>query len=449
MGWVHRLFVSHGSLGQGERRRSEQAFAEASNCVIVATSTLELGIDVGDLDRVIQIDSPPTVAGFLQRIGRTGRRAGTSRNALFLATSEESLLTAAGLLRLWASGYVEPAEPPAMPAHLVAQQILALTLQEADEGLPVTDWASWLGDPPVLGEAAMGRAEEVMAHLLAEDWLFADSGVLGPGRKAEKTIGRRNFLELMSVFVSDPLVSIRQGRIEIGQVPDLAITAALAMKPGPPRLLLAGRSWKVNDVDWKRRVAQVEPADEKASVRFPGLAQPLSYEVCQAVAEVLDGASIEPASLSERAAGKLAELQAALPRAAAGRTLLVRDADGLRWFTFAGLRANLELAARLDTLRSPITQRDNLSITLDPDVSREALEAARSSPTPPLALTHLVEDVSGALKLQQALPETLVRDIMIERLTDPDAVARTATAPIDSSETIQQELHHIADDEGA
>jgi ATP-dependent Lhr-like helicase len=50
--------------------------------VFVATSTLEFGIDVGDLDRVIQIDSPPTVAGLLQRIGRTGRRPGTSRNAL-------------------------------------------------------------------------------------------------------------------------------------------------------------------------------------------------------------------------------------------------------------------------------------------------------------------------------------------------------------------------------
>ncbi len=75
-------FVSHGSLGRDERRRSEQVFAEATNCVIVATSTLELGIDVGDLDRVIQIDSPPTVAGFRQRIGRTrpSSRVKTSRH---------------------------------------------------------------------------------------------------------------------------------------------------------------------------------------------------------------------------------------------------------------------------------------------------------------------------------------------------------------------------------
>ena len=150
-------YVSHGSLGRDERRRAEQAFAESTNCVIVATSTLELGIDVGDLDRVIQIDSPPTVAGLLQRIGRTGRRPGTSRNALFLATDQRSLLEAAGLLQLWGSGFVEPAVPPPLPLHLLVQQLLALVLQEADDGLGAATWPRWLGDPPVFGAAVMQR----------------------------------------------------------------------------------------------------------------------------------------------------------------------------------------------------------------------------------------------------------------------------------------------------
>ncbi|WP_398862529.1 helicase-related protein [Streptomyces pakalii] len=114
------VFLSHASLSADERARSDQAFAEARDCVIVSASTLELGIDVGDLDRVIQIDSPGTVASFLQRIGRTGRRAGTSRNCLFLATRTESLLQAAGLLTLWALGWVEPVTPPPSPRHPAA-----------------------------------------------------------------------------------------------------------------------------------------------------------------------------------------------------------------------------------------------------------------------------------------------------------------------------------------
>ena len=84
-----RTFVSHSSLALDERRQAEERFHQGTNACIVCTSTLELGIDVGDLDRVIQIDSPTTVASFLQRLGRTGRRPGTTRNLLFLTTKPE------------------------------------------------------------------------------------------------------------------------------------------------------------------------------------------------------------------------------------------------------------------------------------------------------------------------------------------------------------------------
>ncbi|MGH9222620.1 MAG: DEAD/DEAH box helicase [Acidimicrobiales bacterium] len=122
-------FVTHASLGRDERRRAEQAFTEGSDCVIVATSALELGIDVGDLDRVIHVDSPGSVSSFLQRLGRAGRRAGSVRNMLVLTTSEEALWTAAGLTRLWRSGYVEAVSGPPLPAHLLAHQLLALVLR--------------------------------------------------------------------------------------------------------------------------------------------------------------------------------------------------------------------------------------------------------------------------------------------------------------------------------
>jgi len=138
-------FVSHGSLGAGQRSAAEQAFAENRDCVIVATSTLELGIDVGDLDRVIQIDAPPTVTAFLQRLGRSGRRPDTTRHALVLATGDDALLRATAVFLRWAEGYVEPIVPPPAPLHLVAQQLLALCLQERGVGRRL--WAEWLGEP--------------------------------------------------------------------------------------------------------------------------------------------------------------------------------------------------------------------------------------------------------------------------------------------------------------
>ncbi|HCX85684.1 MAG TPA: ATP-dependent helicase, partial [Micrococcales bacterium] len=164
-------FVSHSSLSADERRRSERAFAEARDCVIVATSTLELGVDIGDLDRVIQVDSPRTVASFLQRLGRTGRRAGTGRNMTFLATGEESLVRAAAILLLWQRGFVEPVQAPPHPRHLAAQQLLALALQEGAFG--ASTWREWWGD---LG--LMDDGEEVLNHLRAHAFLVGDSGLM-------------------------------------------------------------------------------------------------------------------------------------------------------------------------------------------------------------------------------------------------------------------------------
>jgi ATP-dependent helicase Lhr and Lhr-like helicase len=81
-------YVTHSSLSVDERKAAERAFEEARDCVIVATSALELGIDIGDLDHVLQIDAPSTVAAFLQRMGRAGRRSGTVPNCTFLATDD-------------------------------------------------------------------------------------------------------------------------------------------------------------------------------------------------------------------------------------------------------------------------------------------------------------------------------------------------------------------------
>jgi ATP-dependent Lhr-like helicase len=178
-------FVSHSSLSVDERHRAEAAFGEATDCVIVSTSTLELGIDVGDLDRVIQLDCPNTVASFLQRLGRTGRRPGSVRNMLFLTTGDGlQCAKAAALLLLWASGYVEPVSPPPMPLHLLAQQVLALSLQEAGVGSHL--WQAVIGRLPVFaGAMADGTAQRIVDHLIATGMLVDDQGLLSVGPQGE------------------------------------------------------------------------------------------------------------------------------------------------------------------------------------------------------------------------------------------------------------------------
>ena len=179
-------FVSHSSLSAEQRRDAEEAFQRARDCVIVATSTLELGIDVGDLDRVIQIDAPATVASFLQRLGRTGRRPGSTRNCLFLTTSDSALLQAAGLIRLWEQGYVEPILPPRSPLHLLAHQILALTLQH--RALPVAGWRQHLGRMPAFAETAEDIHGRVLHHLINRGYLCSDGVFLTIGDQTEQDL---------------------------------------------------------------------------------------------------------------------------------------------------------------------------------------------------------------------------------------------------------------------
>ena len=209
--------MSHSSLSRDERRRAEAAFSEARNCVIVATSTLELGIDVGDLDRVIQMDAPPAVAAFLQRLGRTGRRAGTQRNCLFLATSEESFLRILGLLELWSSGYVEPVIPPQKPYPILAQQVMALCLQES--GIGRHTWSEWLRGVFHNAQLSAAESEQLVEHMLQHNYLFDDQGILSIGLTGEKSFGKRNYIQLFSVFDSPPLFNVLYGRTELGVYP--------------------------------------------------------------------------------------------------------------------------------------------------------------------------------------------------------------------------------------
>src|SRR4051794_13711911 len=215
---------------------------------------------------MVQLDAPGTVASFLQRLGRTGRRAGSTRNALLLTTSDDALLRAAALLHAWSTGWVEPISAPALPLHLVAQQLLALVLQEGRVGR--NTWMEWLGEPFVFGPDAEKLSDGLAAYLVEAGYLVEDGGMLGIGPPAEGDLGRRHFLELVSVFTSPPLFTVLHGRTEIGMVPDQVLL--LTHKGVDRALLLAGRSWKVNHLDWKRRVAHVEPVQAAGVARWQG-----------------------------------------------------------------------------------------------------------------------------------------------------------------------------------
>ncbi|GGP06778.1 DEAD/DEAH box helicase [Nonomuraea glycinis] len=415
------VFLSHASLSADERSRSEQAFTEARDCVIVSTSTLELGIDVGDLDRVIQIDAPRTVASFLQRLGRTGRRTDTVRNCLFLTTTKEGLLQAAGLAVLWGKGWVEPVNAPPEPRHLVAQQLLAVTLQRHTVGdrMWPTEWN---------GLAPFDRsAEPILRHLVSQGYLDEDGGLLFVGPEAERRFGRRHFIELTASFTAPPQFTVLAGRQEIGRTDPSVLTEE---RPGPRLLLLGGRSWRVTFIDWTRRRAFVEPADSGGVAKWTGgVVTGLSYDLARAMREVLLGAD-PPVTLTRRARAALAEWreEEAPGLVHPGGTLVTKVGEDVRWWTWAGYRANATLAATLPSVTDPVQRATDLFVRLRTDITAAAWREARTGAA--LVLPDVDRRAVHGLKFAAALPERLAVATVAARLADFDGAQAVLAEPV-------------------
>jgi len=420
-------FVTHSSLSQDQRKQAEDAFANRDDCVIVATSVLELGVDVGDLDRVIQIDSPATVGSFLQRMGRTGRRAGTRRNCLFLATADESLIQAAGLIRLWTEGYIEPIEPPAEPYHVLAQQLMALVLQE--DGIGKSEWFAWLKRLPVFAKCPTETIQEIVNWMLHKEILWEDQGILGIGPHGEAAFGRRHFSELLSVFLSAPLFAVLHGNQELGFVDELTFLGK--SRENERVLLLGGRAWQVRYVDWSRRIAYVDASEDKGRSRWKGSGPGLRFSLCESVKRVL-GSSDVPAYCSQRAQGRLQSIRTDFAWVAGACTSLVLNERGCpEWWTFAGDKANASLAAGLSENLKLATTQDSFTIRFSVNTSvpniKHSLEELSGRPS---GAPTIDEAALAGLKFSECLPKDLALHLLQLRGFDELGTEATLSKPV-------------------
>ncbi|WBQ04461.1 DEAD/DEAH box helicase [Kribbella sp. CA-293567] len=428
-------FVSHSSLSLDERRRAETAFSEARNCVIVSTSTLELGIDVGDLDRVIQIGAPNSVSSLLQRLGRTGRRPGTTRNMTFLALDDVEFARSLGLLLLLSEGFVEAVVAPPEPRHVAAQQFLGAALQNGH--IDVDLESTWIAE---LGLATGDELALIKQWLLDTGHLDVDSGLAFVGPTAERRYGPRNFMELLAIFTAAPEVAVLHGRTEIGSVDPMLLTTKT---DGPRVIALAGRPWQVTHIDWKRRRAYVEPSDGLGKSKWSGDPQPYSFELSDAIRRVLLGADPSKTELSRRAVDRLANLRETFdPRVSNNATVIAEESSRLRWWTFAGARANAVLTAAIGQTAPDLLDEwtfSNLNLSLRSDATAVAVRAAMRE-----ARSRFGEDLAGVvpeisqqalkkLKFSELLPPQLALQTLAARGADWQGAASVAHKRIENA----------------
>ena len=359
--------IVHSSLAARERQDAERAFAEWTEGVIATTSAMELGIDIGDLDHVLQIAAPGGVSAFLQRMGRTGRRPGTRANCTFLTLERDdarSLLQAAGLVRLWKKGFVEPIQPDRRAYHLLAHQLLALAVQEA--GVPVSDWWAWVGAAMPFSEITEEDRDAVLGHMIEKEILASEGGRLALGPDGQKRFGRRHFFELYAVFQSPPTLTVLVGNTELGSIDPLLVHG----REGRPLVVsLAGRSWRVTHVDWTRGRCHVEASSEPGRSAWLGESRVLQRELAESMRSVLNDDVDDPwwTQRAVRAIHGMREEHAFLREGS--DQLHERPDRALEWWTFAGGRANHLLAAALQERLGDKIVADSLRLRFEREVA--------------------------------------------------------------------------------
>lgn len=393
------VFVHHSSVSREEREAAEERFSYGRDACIVCTSTLELGIDVGDLDLVFQANAPSTVSSFLQRMGRTGRRPETRANTTFLCEDAEAALQAVAIVELARRGWVEPVPVRRRCWPVLVHQLLALALQH---GAVAPDDA-WRLLSRVPDFAGIGREEfdALVAHLVAGDFLYATGGKLAIGDETERVFGRRNFMELYAVFSTPELYRVETGAgylvgyLEQGFVDKLVEDMS--------SFLLSGRAWTVVRIRHRERDVRVEPAPRGKKPSWGAFApQALGYELCQEMAAlIVSEAEIPYADDATR--DHLADLRADLGPLLRQSWGLRSDQGRLHWWTFAGGAINQALKAGLLIRESGWkVAADNFKLKIEADHIPEGTLRDRVAA---LADSSFWDDPENQRRLLASLPE--------------------------------------------
>lgn len=336
------FLIHHGNLSASLREDAEikmkdEEIARAATC---ATVTMELGIDIGRLERVAQIGAPTTVAGFLQRLGRSGRRGAPPE--MMMVFREENplpnaplpelipweLLRAIAIVELYrGERFIEPPRHRHLPFSLLYHQTLSI-LASSGELQPKILADRVLSLPPF---SEVGR-EDYRALLISmlehEDIERTDEGGLIIGLRGERIISGYRFF---AVFKDSDDYTVRCQSDEIGTITN--------PPPVGDRFALAGRVWEVTDLDMPRRLVYVQKVKGKMEVSWPGDSGEIHTRLLEKMREILLGEE-QYAYLLPNAAARLATARRVARATGMDKSLLL-SIGGSSWvlFPWLGTRA--------------------------------------------------------------------------------------------------------------
>ncbi|MFX1252113.1 MAG: DEAD/DEAH box helicase [Promethearchaeota archaeon] len=284
-----RILIHHSSLATFLRESAEKIMKEQANQTIAATLTLELGMDIGDVERIIHLQAPHAVFSFVQRLGRSGRRTNASEmvftiseNPLTTSTPFERmipwyLLQTVAIIQLYLEEqWIEPPRTPKCPYSLLYHQTMSI-LASIGELTPQALAQQVLTLPP-FKHVTQDDFRDLLRHLLAINHIQSmEDGGLIVGLEGEKIV--RNF-RFYAVFRDYGLeYSVKEGAKEIGQIADFY--------PPGTMILLGGNVYEVKEVYSQHKIMIVERKPKRTVYVWPGRRPPTHTRILQKMQRIL------------------------------------------------------------------------------------------------------------------------------------------------------------------
>ncbi len=290
------FLIHHGNLSASIREEAEAKMKdEEMFAVTCATVTMELGIDIGRLERVLQSQAPNSVTGFLQRLGRSGRR-GEPPEMMMVFREEDplpntplpqlipwELLRGIAIIQLYIEDrFIEPPSVRKMPLSLLFHQTLSV-LAASGELTPRRLAERVLSLPP-FAEVTREDYRTLMISMLNHDFLeMTEERGLIVGLAGERLLKSFKFY---AVFKDSEDFTVRAGSDEIGTI--------TTPPPVGDRFALAGRVWEVEELDIARKLIYVKPVDGKMEVSWPGDFGEIHTRIVERMRRVLAEDTIYP-----------------------------------------------------------------------------------------------------------------------------------------------------------
>ncbi len=426
------IVVHHGSLSKETRETTEERLRADRPCTAVCSNTLELGIDIGQIDTVVQVSAPWSVASLVQRLGRGGRRGGERRLRAFFVENAPTkddgfwdslhldFLRGVATIELMIEGFREPPDLGRAQWSTLIQQLLSTVAETG--GIKAAALYPRLFDSGAFARMSRSEFALLLRALGARELIEQDaSGLLILGRLGERIVDDYTFY---AAFRAAEEFRVLHGLNPIGMLPETAIP------PVGEHVILAGRRWQVQEIDGERREVAVIPSRGRRPPQFDSGRPPVHSVLHEKMRALACGAG-EPRYLDEGAREILQHIRATARNCRKFEPRIQIAPERVRLILFKGTRITRTLRlALLMTELSVVDEDVGLDVKGDLDQVRRSLRAFYANPDR-AALAALADDklharTLGGEKWDHFLPDELWQKAYCDEQLDVEGAVSVA-----------------------